>query len=88
MGVIGFPGGGPRTPPPGRVDPAPAGRSGEGAHAAIGRVAPAGVDVAHGAILYLEGVTVSFDGFMALNDLSLSVDDGELRCIIGPTGAG
>ena len=47
-----------------------------------------GVDVSHKAILYLEGVTVSFDGFRALNDLSLTLDDGELRCIIGPNGAG
>src|SRR6478735_4745120 len=38
--------------------------------------------------LYLEGVTVSFDGFKALNDLSLYVDPGELLCIIGPNGAG
>ena len=41
-----------------------------------------------GKILYLEGLTVSFDGFKALNDLSLYVDPGELRCIIGPNGAG
>ncbi|MGE3510467.1 MAG: urea ABC transporter ATP-binding protein UrtD [Vicinamibacterales bacterium] len=41
-----------------------------------------------GRILYLEGVTVSFDGFRALNHLSLYVDPGELRCIIGPNGAG
>ena len=39
-------------------------------------------------ILYLDGITVSFDGFKALNDLSLTIDDGELRCIIGPNGAG
>jgi urea transport system ATP-binding protein len=38
--------------------------------------------------LYLEHVTVSFDGFKALDDLSLYVDPGELRCIIGPNGAG
>src|SRR5215467_13092670 len=38
--------------------------------------------------LYLEKVTVSFDGFKALNELSLYVDPGELRCIIGPNGAG
>jgi lipooligosaccharide transport system ATP-binding protein len=36
----------------------------------------------------LESVTVSFDGFKALNELSLTVDDGELRCVIGPNGAG
>jgi urea transport system ATP-binding protein len=46
------------------------------------------VDTSHGTILYLEGVTVSFDGFKALDDLSLYVNDGELRCIIGPNGAG
>ena len=40
------------------------------------------------ALLYLNGVTVSFDGFKALNDLSLIVDEGELRTIIGPNGAG
>lgn len=39
-------------------------------------------------ILYLEGVTVSFDGFKALNELSLAVAPGELRAIIGPNGAG
>jgi urea transport system ATP-binding protein len=38
--------------------------------------------------LYLEDVTVSFDGFKALNALSLYVDPGELLCIIGPNGAG
>jgi urea transport system ATP-binding protein len=46
------------------------------------------VDTRHGTILYLEGVTVSFDGFKALDDLNLYIDDGELRCIIGPNGAG
>lgn len=46
------------------------------------------VDVRHGPILYLEDVTVSFDGFKAVNDLNLTIDDGELRCIIGPNGAG
>src|SRR5215510_8208305 len=39
-------------------------------------------------VLYLEKLTVSFDGFKALNELSLYVDPGELRCIIGPNGAG
>src|SRR6266851_8561940 len=38
--------------------------------------------------LYLEDLTVSFDGFKALNELSLFVDPGELLCIIGPNGAG
>ena len=40
------------------------------------------------AILYLDGVTVSFDGFKALNGLSLALDPGEMRAIIGPNGAG
>jgi len=39
-------------------------------------------------LLYLDGVTVSFDGFRALNALSFVIDRGELRCIIGPNGAG
>ncbi len=41
-----------------------------------------------GKILYLENLTVSFDGFKALNGLTLNVEPGELRCIIGPNGAG
>ena len=51
-------------------------------------VVPGEIDVSHGTILYLEDVTVSFDGFRALNALTLSIDVGELRCIIGPNGAG
>jgi urea transport system ATP-binding protein len=43
---------------------------------------------ATGKILYLENLTVSFDGFKALDGLTLYVDPGELRCIIGPNGAG
>ncbi len=46
------------------------------------------VDIAHGRILYLEDVSVSFDGFKAINKLSLDIAPGELRCIIGPNGAG
>jgi urea transport system ATP-binding protein len=42
------------------------------------------VDVTHGRILYLEDVSVSFDGFKAINKLSLDIAPGELRCIIGP----
>jgi urea transport system ATP-binding protein len=40
------------------------------------------------ALLYLDAVSVSFDGFRALNDLSLTVEPGEMRAIIGPNGAG
>ncbi len=39
-------------------------------------------------ILYLDDITVSFDGFKALNSLSLSIEYQELRCIIGANGAG
>jgi len=45
-------------------------------------------DTSHGTILYLEDISVSFDGFKALNALTLYIDAGELRCIIGPNGAG
>src|SRR5213076_2129610 len=48
----------------------------------------AGPDESHGVILYLEDITVSFDGFRALNALTLYVGAGELLCIIGPNGAG
>jgi urea transport system ATP-binding protein len=51
-------------------------------------VQPGELDLAHGAILYLDDITVSFDGFKALNALSLNISAGELRCIIGPNGAG
>jgi urea transport system ATP-binding protein len=39
-------------------------------------------------LLYLDGVTVSFDGFKALNELSLVLEAGEMRAVIGPNGAG
>ena len=51
-------------------------------------VDPDKVDTSHGPILYLDDITVSFDGFKALNALSLTIERGELRCIIGPNGAG
>jgi urea transport system ATP-binding protein len=53
-----------------------------------GSFVEAGPDESHGVILYLEDITVSFDGFKALNALTLYVEAGELLCIIGPNGAG
>src|SRR4029077_18839998 len=50
--------------------------------------AAAGTVLEHGVVLYLDGISVSFDGFKALNGLSLAIDAGELRCVIGPNGAG
>jgi urea transport system ATP-binding protein len=41
-----------------------------------------------GVALYVQDISVSFDGFRALNQLNLTIDVGELRCIIGPNGAG
>jgi urea transport system ATP-binding protein len=52
------------------------------------RALPGGHLLAPQTVLYLDGVTVSFDGFKALNSLSLVLDEGELRTIIGPNGAG
>ena len=60
-----------------------------GRAAGFSRIAtPGEVDITHGRILYLEDVSVSFDGFKAINNLSLDIAPGELRCIIGPNGAG
>ena len=39
-------------------------------------------------ILAVDGVTVSFDGFKAITDLSLYIEKNEIRAIIGPNGAG
>ncbi|HEY5308835.1 MAG TPA: ABC transporter ATP-binding protein, partial [Casimicrobiaceae bacterium] len=44
-----------------------------------GHVVRPGVDVSHGGILYLDSISVSFDGFKALNDLTLTLERGELR---------
>ena len=56
---------------------------------AAGMHPPVGpVDATHGVLLYLEAVSVTFDGFKAIDNLSLYIGDGELRCIIGPNGAG
>ncbi|WP_159590239.1 urea ABC transporter ATP-binding protein UrtD [Chelativorans xinjiangense] len=46
------------------------------------------MDQNHPPLLYLDGVSVSFDGFKAINNLSLIVQHGELQAIIGPNGAG
>ncbi|MGA0886728.1 MAG: ATP-binding cassette domain-containing protein, partial [bacterium] len=47
-----------------------------------------GEKILNESILYLDGVTVTFDGFRALNNLSILLEHGELRAIIGPNGAG
>jgi len=47
-----------------------------------------GLDLSHGTVLYMEDVSVSFDGFKAINQLNFYVNAGELRCLIGPNGAG
>ena len=60
-----------------------------GRDAAFGRIAKPGLpDFTQGVALYLDDLSVSFDGFKALNALSMTVNVGELRCIIGPNGAG
>jgi urea transport system ATP-binding protein len=41
-----------------------------------------------GTLLYLDGVSVAFDGFKAINNLSLVLQPGEMRAVIGPNGAG
>ncbi|BDG09199.1 urea ABC transporter ATP-binding protein UrtD [Anaeromyxobacter paludicola] len=56
--------------------------------ASVHPVLPGVLDASHRVILYLEGITVTFDGFRALNALTLYIDAGELRCVIGPNGAG
>ncbi|MDB5804430.1 MAG: urea transporter ATP-binding protein UrtD [Betaproteobacteria bacterium] len=52
------------------------------------RIVTEEVDTLKGPILYLEEISVSFDGFKALKKLTLTIERGELRCIIGPNGAG
>ena len=61
---------------------------GSSGDAAGARVLQPGLDTSHNQMLYLEDITVSFDGFRALNNLTLYIGVGELRCIIGPNGAG
>jgi urea transport system ATP-binding protein len=53
-----------------------------------GRIATGELDTTHGTVLYLDEISVSFDGFKALDRLQLTIDVGELRCVIGPNGAG
>lgn len=59
-----------------------------GRTAGFARLVGKEVDFSHGVALYLEEISVTFDGFKALDALTLSIDVGELRCIIGPNGAG
>jgi urea transport system ATP-binding protein len=69
--------------------PAPVQSESGGREVSYGRILREGeLDLTHGTILYLDDITVSFDGFKALNKLSLDIRAGELRCIIGPNGAG
>ena len=72
--------------PPARVAPEPAAPASDASYGR--RVDTGALDLSHGVVLYLEDISVSFDGFKALDDLSLSIDAGELRCVIGPNGAG
>ena len=66
---------------------APTASGGQGA--SFGHVVASDVvDISNGGILYVDDITVSFDGFRALNKLTLNIAVGELRCIIGPNGAG
>jgi urea transport system ATP-binding protein len=46
------------------------------------------LDLSHGTALYLEDISVNFDGFQAISGLNFYVNKGELRCLIGPNGAG
>lgn len=50
--------------------------------------AAADINVSKDIILYIEGLSVSFDGFKALNNLNMYIKKGELRCVIGANGAG
>jgi len=46
------------------------------------------IDTTKGEMLYIEDLSVSFDGFKAIDNLNMYLREGELRCIIGPNGAG
>ena len=71
-----------------RIEPGSFSEGVPAGQASLGHVASSELDVSHHTVLYLDDITVTFDGFRALNKLSLSIDAGELRCIIGPNGAG
>lgn len=60
----------------------------QGGSPSMAHVVRPGLDTSHGVMLYVENVTVSFDGLKALNALTLYLNTGELRCLIGPNGAG
>lgn len=60
----------------------------EGEAVGLSRPLTPGLDIRHGQILYLDDVIVDFDGYRALNRLTLSIAVGELRVVIGPNGAG
>ncbi len=70
------------------MSPVEAGAAAETGPASLGHVVTGELDLSHRIILYLDDISVSFDGFKALDELSLSIDAGELRCVIGPNGAG
>ncbi len=61
---------------------------GPSGQASQGHVVTGELDTSHRTVLYLDDISVSFDGFKALNKLTLNIDVGELRCVIGPNGAG
>ena len=76
-------------PPPVEIPERHRRKAMDDAASSYGRVLkPGQLDTSHGVVLYLDNICVSFDGFKALNNLSLSIDVGELRCVIGPNGAG
>ena len=79
----------PRAPMPASARVLP-GWFGTRAHDAEGRIpdAPPVRRVVTDALLYLDGLSVAFDGFRAINDLSLVLMPGEMRAVIGPNGAG
>ncbi len=72
-----------------KIAQSPVVNTASGGSMSLGRPHQSGeLDLVHGRILYLEDVSVSFDGFKAINKLSLDIAPGELRCVIGPNGAG